>query len=82
MISFLKKKKASNIFKIENDMCFLYVLDDNNLIDLQILLTGLYAIIEKYDKIVISIDSEMNETEKFKIVLCKNLSSKISYLMS
>lgn len=81
MLSFLKRKSI-DIFNIQNDICFLNVLDNDDKIDLYVLLTCLYSLIEVYDKIVISIAPDMNELDKFKIVLCKNISNKISYLIS
>ncbi len=82
MTLFYLSKKSDKIFEIKNDMIFLNVLDENNIIDLKILLINIIAFIEKHDKIIINISHDMSNREKLKIVLLKNLTPRISYIIS
>lgn len=72
----------NNLFTKENDYFFLNVLDTNNSIDLAKYITCIYTLTTQYDNLIISIDSSMPTSEKLKVVLSKNLSTKISYMIS
>lgn len=82
MICFLKQQNSDELFTTENDMYFLHVLDDKHSIILSKLIICIYTLIEKCDKLILNIPSDMHSNEKLKVVLVKNLSPKISYMIS
>lgn len=82
MICFLRYKNK-NIFNIEdNDTIFINVLNDDGKLDVSLYLTCIYMFIEKFESIIINIHSEMTNSDRMAIVLSKNLSNKISYLIA
>ena len=82
MICFLRPKN-DNIFTIEDDSTiFANVLDDDGKLDISLYLTCIYMFVEKFESIIIHIPPEMTNSDRMAIVLSKNLSNKISYLIA
>lgn len=82
MICFLRPKNE-NIFTVEdNETIFINVLNNDGKLDVSLYLTCIYMFIEKFESIIIHIPSEMSNSDRMAIVLSKNLSNKISYLIA
>lgn len=82
MICFFREINEHNLFIKENDVFFLNVLDSQNKIDLAKYIVCVFALTSQYENVIININSEMPASEKLKVVLSKNLSPKLSYMIS
>lgn len=82
MICFLRPRIGSDLLVLDDDTFFLHVINSDNTIDLGLYITCIYMLIEQYEKLVIHVSTDMPNNEKMKIVLSKNISPKISYMIA
>ena len=82
MLCFIKPIIENTLFTLENDLCFLNVLNQTNNIDIKLLITIIALLQDTYKSITISIDKKLPSNEKIKIILLKNYFNELKYIIN
>lgn len=84
MLCFISKinENISDLFNIDNNTCFIYAINNDNIIDIKKLITTISLLRESYQNITIVINDKILLNERIKIILLINYFKGLSYIIN